>query len=236
MFFCYKRNRKNSYMGNLCLKKNKFYSIKDIKMENLEQTEKLIQIDQIVNIEQVVNNEQIEQINQIEILKKMKNEDISDFSMNGVCTLCKIVDIYDADTFRVVFFINKNDKTPIKMKVRANGCNAAELHPLKSHPDRDEEIRKAKIAKNRLFQLITGIDFDITNIDIFESAEFKKILNVNSKLLYIEFGDFDKYGRVLGTLYPGENKEKSINQMLIDENHSVYYDGGKRNKNQLTVS
>jgi endonuclease YncB( thermonuclease family) len=215
-------------MGNFCyLKKNKFYSIKDIKMENLEQTEKLIQI---------VNNNQIEQINQIEILKKIKNEDITDFSMNGVCTLCKIVDIYDADTFRVVFFVNKNDTVPIKMKVRANGYNAAELHPLKSHPDREKEIRKAKIAKNRLFQLITGIDFDITNIDIFETEEFKKILNVNNKLLYIEFGDYDKYGRVLGTLYPDENKEKSINQMLIDENHAVYYDGGKRNKNQLTVS
>ena len=169
-------------MGNLCLKKNKFYSIKDINMENLEQKEKLIQIDKIVNNDKIA---------QLEILKKMKNEDISDFSINGICTLCKIVDIYDADTFRVIFFINKNDKIPIKMKVRANGYNAAELHPLKSHPDREEEIKKAKIAKNRLFQLITGIDFDITNIDIFESAEFKKILNVNSKLLYIEFGDFE---------------------------------------------
>ena len=44
MFFCYKKNILNSYMGNLCLKKNKFYSIKDINMENLEQKEKLIQI------------------------------------------------------------------------------------------------------------------------------------------------------------------------------------------------
>jgi|688.fasta_scaffold513331_2 endonuclease YncB( thermonuclease family) len=176
--------------------------------------------------------------NWIDRLKTTTNDNIPDFSIDGICTLCKIVDVYDADTFRVVFFINKNDKNPIKMKVRAAGCNAAEIHPLKSHPNREEEIRKAKVAKNRLIQLITGNDFDIFNMDI-HSNDYKKILNDNKKLLYIEFGKFDKYGRVLGTLYLDESedsKKKSINQILIDENHAVYYDGGKRDKNTLTVS
>jgi endonuclease YncB( thermonuclease family) len=174
----------------------------------------------------------------IEKLKKTTNDNIPDFSINGICTLCKIVHVYDADTFRVAFFINKNDEHPIKMKVRASGCNSAEMYPLKSHPNRQEEMRKAKVARNRLVQLITETEFDIFNVDYFSNEDIKKLLDENTKLLYIEFGKFDKYGRVLGTLYldDGEaNKKKSINQMLIDENHAVYYDGGKRDKNELTV-
>jgi endonuclease YncB( thermonuclease family) len=175
----------------------------------------------------------------IERLKITTNDNVPDFSVNGICTLCKIVDVYDSDTFRAVFFIDKNDKNPIKMKVRAAGCNAAEMHPLKSHPDRKEEMRKAKVARNRLVQLITGIEFDIFNVDQFSNNDIKKLLDENKSLLYIEFGNFDKYGRVLGTLYLDDseaNKKKSINQILIDENHAVYYDGGKRDKNNLTVT
>jgi endonuclease YncB( thermonuclease family) len=177
-------------------------------------------------------------LNWIEKLKTITNDNIPDFSINGICTLCKIVDVYDADTFRAVFFIDKNDKNPIKMKVRAAGCNAAEMHPLKSHPDRKEEMRKARVAKNRLIQLITGNDFDIFNENHFSNEDIKKLLNDNTNLLYIEFGNFDKYGRVLGTLYLDDsesNRKKSINQILIDENHAVYYDGGKKDKNKLTV-
>jgi len=170
-----------------------------------------------------------------DILRNSTNESIPDFSVNGLHTLCKVVDVYDADTFRVVFFRNKEDKEPLKLKVRAVGCNAAEMYPLKSHPERKEEMRKARVARNRLVQLITGVDIDINNIQ-YSNKDIDKILTDNKKLVYIEFGKFDKYGRVLGTLYLNENRDKSINQILIDENHAVYYDGGKRNKNKLTVS
>lgn len=163
----------------------------------------------------------------VEVLKNSTNDTIEDFSLNGLYTLCKVVDIYDGDTFRVVFFIKNDDKYPVKMKVRALGYDCAELHPIKTHPTRNEEIRKAKIAKNRLFQLITGFEMNIYDIE--NPVNITKILNESKKLLYIEFSDFDKYGRVLGTLYLDENKEKSINQILIDENHGVSYYGGSKN-------
>jgi len=171
-----------------------------------------------------------------DILRNSTNESVPDFSVNKLHTLCKVVDVYDADTFRVVFFRNKEDKEPLKLKVRAAGCNAAEMYPLKSHPERKEEMRKARVARNRLVQLITGVELDINNTQ-YSNKDIDKILADNKKLVYIEFGKFDKYGRALGTLYLDENKDnKSINQILIDENHAVYYDGGKRNKNKLTVS
>ena len=170
-----------------------------------------------------------------EILRNSTNKSIPDFSVNGLCALCKVVDIYDADTFRVVFFIDKEDKEPIKLKVRADGYNAAEMHPLKSHPDREEEMRKARVARNRLIQLVSGIDMDINDTKQFSNSDVDKILDENKKLMYIKFGKFDKYGRVLGVLYLNPQDEISINQILIDENHAVFYDGGKRNKNKLTI-
>jgi hypothetical protein len=108
------------------------------------------------------------------------------------------------------------------------------MYPLRSHPERKEEMRKARVARNRLVQLITKVDIDINNIQ-YSNKDIDKILDENKNLVYIEFGKFDKYGRVLGTLYLDENKDTSVNQMLIDENHAVVYNGGKRNKNKLTV-
>lgn len=184
-----------------------------------------------------VNNMEDISINSIDVLKNSTNNSIPDFSLCGLHTLCKVVDIYDADTFRVIFFKHKDDKEPIKLKVRAEGCNAAEMYPLKSHPNRKEEMRRARLARNRLVQIIISPDvkIDVDNIE-YTNSEISEMLSNNKKLVYIKFGKFDKYGRVLGTLYLDENKDNSINQMLIDENHAVSYSGGKRKKNKLTVS
>lgn len=172
-------------------------------------------------------------MDRLDILKKSTNENVKEFSLDGLFTICKVVDVYDGDTFRVVFFKNLNDKEPMKLKVRALGCNAAEMHPLKSNLFREEEMKMACLAKNRLIQLVTDSEMDITNN--YDKNEIKNILSKNTKLMFIEFSNFDKYGRVLGTLYSDNTKNKSINQIMIDEKHAVYYDGGKRDKNSLTV-
>lgn len=172
--------------------------------------------------------------NWVNTLKNFSNNDVPDFSLENIDTLCKVVDIYDADTFRVIFFKNKGDLEPMKVKVRAAGFNAAEMYPLKSHPNREEEMKKARLARNRLFQLVTDVEIEIKNIK-YTNKEIDNLILNNKKLVYIKFGKFDKYGRVLGTLYTDENKQLSINQILINENHAVAYDGGKRDKNSLTV-
>lgn len=176
----------------------------------------------------------MENSNRLDILKNATNKNIPDLSFAGISTLCKVVDVYDADTFRVVFFKNTNDTDLTKLKVRLLGCNAAEMHPLKSNTFRNEEMKKAHIARNRLIQLVSEAQIDI-NVD-YENSVIDNILNKNNKLMLINFGKFDKYGRVLGTLYQSDNVNKSINQILIDENHAVYYDGGKRDKNKYTIS
>ena len=47
-------------------------------------------------------------------LQDFTNKDIEDFSFNNLERICKIVDIYDADTVRAVFYLNKYDDKPIK--------------------------------------------------------------------------------------------------------------------------
>lgn len=44
-----------------------------------------------------------------------------------------------------------------------------------------------------------------------------------NKIIYIECGDFDKYGRLLGTLRINENDKETINQKMIREGHAVPY-------------
>ena len=153
-----------------------------------------------------------------EMIEKLKLTDnsIPDFCIDGLCTLCKVVDVYDGDTFRVVFYRNKE---LIKMKVRGLGYNSPEIHPLHSNLNRNEEIKNAIKAKNRLLQLC-GINIDIEKN--YSKEDIRKLLQDNTTLLYIEFGNFDKYGRVLATIY--DNKEKSINQSLIDEKYAVCYE------------
>ena len=120
------------------------------------------------------------------MLENATNESVPEFSVAGLFTLCKVVDIYDADTFRVVFFKNNDYKDPVKLKVRAMGCNAAEMYPLKSHPHRSTEMKLARFARNRLLQLVTTSQIDIDNIE-YGNKEIDKILNENKKLVYIEF-------------------------------------------------
>ena len=172
--------------------------------------------------------------NKRKILENATNENVSEFSVAGLFTLCKVVDIYDADTFRVVFFKSNDYKNPMKLKVRSLGLNASEMYPLKSHNHREEEMKNARIARNRLLQIVTSAQIDINNIE-YSNKYIDNLLNENKKLVYIEFEKQDKYGRFLGTLYLDNEKKHSVNQILIDENHAVSYDGGKRDKNELTV-
>ena len=52
-----------------------------------------------------------------------------------------------------------------------------------------------------------------------------RILN---QLVTVKCGKFDKYGRLLGTLYIKKNDLISVNQMMIDNKHGYPYHGGTK--------
>ena len=95
---------------------------------------------------------------------------------------CKVVNIYDGDTCKVVFPMNGK---MYRWNVRLSGYDTPEMRPPKSQENRDEEIAAAKEAKNFLIG---------------------KVMN-EDQLVYIKCGEFDKYGRLLGTLFLEEDSE-----------------------------
>ena len=125
------------------------------------------------------------------------------FTWKGQSFYAKPCHIYDGDTFSICW-IWKDE--PIKYRCRCLGYDAPEMKPAMSNPNRENEQILAKKSKDR----------------------FKELLNANPNgLIKVECGDFDKYGRILVTIW-NDIEQKSINQIMIDEGHGKIYDGGSK--------
>ena len=125
------------------------------------------------------------------------------FNMDGVERYAKIVHVYDGDTFRAALIHNNKVK---KLTFRPVGYDTPEMKPLKTMPNRDTHIRLAKEARDHLIKLFGGI----------------------GSYVFIKCHKFDKYGRVLATVYPTRWSDKSINQMMLDSGLANEYDGGTK--------
>ena len=141
-----------------------------------------------------------------EIISKLKTCDKSTpkFSLEGQYKLCKVVDIYDGDTCRVVF--NHNGYIH-KWNIRMNGYDTPEMRPSKLLPNRDEIKKKAKESKNYLKSIIS---------------------NSEDQLVYLKCGTFDKYGRLLGDMFINRDDTNSVNQLMIDKGYGYEYHGGTK--------
>ena len=140
-----------------------------------------------------------------ELINKLKLADKSTpvFTLEGDMKLCKVVDIYDGDTIKVVFMDNNRIN---KWNIRMEGYDSPEMRPSRKLENRDEIKKKAIEAKNYLKSLI---------------------MNEN-QLVYLKCGKFDKYGRLLGYVYINEDDTESVNEMMIKNNHAYEYHGGTK--------
>ena len=128
------------------------------------------------------------------------NNDTEMFSLEGQYKLCKVVDIYDGDTIKVVFDLNGSF---YRWTVRMLGYNSPEMRVSVNNPARDT-IKQLAI----------------------DSRDFlKSVIQNNDQLVYIKCGGFDKYGRLLGTIYINQNDKVSVNQLMIDNHKGIPYDG-----------
>ena len=125
------------------------------------------------------------------------------FSLDGIVKLCKVVDIYDGDSCRVVF---KNNNIINKWNVRMNGYDSPEIRPSKKLENRDEIKKKAIEAKKYLKSLIMN----------------------DNQLVYLKCFDFDKYGRLLGEIYINKTDTESVNDLMIKNNYAYEYHGGTK--------
>ena len=137
---------------------------------------------------------------------KLNNEKTSKYDLDNISANCYVKSVYDGDTITILLpikqhiynMINKNEIELLsddfkdkyielkKIKLRLYGIDTPEMRPLKSLPNREEHIKKAKDAKQFLENLILD------------------------KVIKINFFKNDKYGRPLATLFI---KEININEL-----------------------
>jgi len=136
-----------------------------------------------------------------ERLLRATNE-ISLFSFKGITLEVKVVDIYDGDTFTGCFIFKDEI---IKYKFRTIGYDSPEMKPLKSKPNREQEKIKAKEAREK----------------------FIEYSDCQNNLIIVECQQFDKYGRILGTVFNKKTSE-NVNTKMIDNGYGLPYDGGTK--------
>jgi len=150
----------------------------------------------------IKNIKNIFKSNSTDLLKCDNNTPM--FSLEDEMKLCKVVDIYDGDTCKVVFKLK--DKL-YRWNVRMNGYDSPEMRVSKSNPRRDIIKENAVLARDYLSSL------------------------VKNQLVYIKCGEFDKYGRLLGTLYINKTDDVSVNDIMIKNGYGYTYFGGTKISN-----
>ena len=142
---------------------------------------------------------------------------IKTFSFNGVSSFCKVSNVYDGDTCRVIFYYGgptpdgnsqqKKNKVLTRITVRLDNIDTPEMKS-----DNEHEVELAKQAK----QTVTDYILD--------------------KICYVQFYKNDKYKRPLADIFPCIKNEDgsyiktdiSISQILIDQGLAREYHGGKK--------
>lgn len=134
------------------------------------------------------------------------------FTLEGLTSYGRIVDVYDGDTITVALPLisllmnelpeqhnNPHHKSYL-FKCRLKGIDTPEK--------RTRNTKEKKAA-----QLATEY--------------FHSLLNEDG-MHYFELGEFDKYGRLLVTVYKSVYEVKSLNQQMIESGYAYQYEGDKK--------
>ena len=137
------------------------------------------------------------------LLKDVNTDNIDYFNFKGKTFYAKPCNVYDGDTFSIVFEY-RNEL--IKYRCRCYGYDTPEMRPSLKNPNRDHEKELAQKAKGRIIELLNKHE---------------------KKIIKVECLDFDKYGRLLIKAYNNVD-DVSINEIMVNEGHGRVYDGGRK--------
>jgi len=121
-------------------------------------------------------------------------------SYQNIKQLVKILRVVDGDTIDVAMY-HQETKKIFKYRIRLYGIDTPEKKPLKSNPDREQEIAAAKLSTQAMINK----------------------MQENNNLVVVQLYKPDKYGRILGTFY-GKNGE-NINEWMVRQGHAIEYFG-----------
>ena len=140
-------------------------------------------------------------------LQNVNDDTIQLFSLDKQIYPAKIVRVYDGDTCFAVFKLHNEY---VKFKIRMEGYDSPEMKPSLENKNREKEKKNAQKAKEELE---------------------KHVLN---KIVSLHCGKWDKYGRLLGTIYTNVNSANvnsanvNINELMIKNGFGYAYDGGTK--------
>ena len=137
----------------------------------------------------------------LQTLLNIDPDNYEEFSWQGRQFLAKASDVYDGDTFTATWIYNGDI---IKQRCRCVGYNSPEIRPRRNLQNREQIKAEAHAAKNRLTELLS-----------------------QDELIVVECFEFDNFGRMLTVVYNDTNGTKSLNQIMLDENHGIVYVGGR---------
>jgi endonuclease YncB( thermonuclease family) len=141
-------------------------------------------------------------IQKIDDLQNVDDDKIQLFTLDKQVHQAKIVRVYDGDT---CFAVIKLHNEYVKFKVRMEGYDSPEMKPSLENKNREKEKKDAQKAKEELE---------------------KHVLN---KVVLLHCGKWDKYGRLLGTIFiTGNNVNINVNELMIKDGFGYVYDGGTK--------
>lgn len=157
----------------------------------------------------------------------LRKTNINRFTYDGMVTPAVVASIYDGDTMDVVF---SRRGEHIRLVARMNGYDCPEKAPRKAlTEDEKKEYSLPTLTKEEQDLAITikcGLEKEAGR---FVTEYIKKL--IVERVVRLECGKFDKYGRVLSDIYvraPFCGQDIHINQHLIDRGYGKPYDGGKK--------
>jgi micrococcal nuclease len=133
------------------------------------------------------------------------SENTPNYSYENLKKLVKVLKVMDGDTIDIALHYEDTGKI-FKHRVRLYGIDTPEMHPSLSNPDRAKEIEASKQAK----------------------AALTNRLLENDNLVIALFHTFDKYGRLMASLYDKQGED--INKWMIKSGYAEEYFGKTKKK------
>jgi endonuclease YncB( thermonuclease family) len=151
-----------------------------------------------------------------ELLLQRTKDNTKKFTLQGINTYGKVIDIYDGDSIKCIMPLF-NDY--FVFDIRLNGIETCEIHST------NEILRKNALEARK--KVLDILDPD-NNVDKNASKkEIQEYLYKNNVIAWLKCYDFDKYGRIMADMYK-HKESKSVSDILLEQKLAYQYKGNTK--------